>query len=200
MENNISLVMAIVDFIPVILFFISAVILQRDLYDILSKGRFALLASGSIMVLIGGIYKATWKILYALGICDFTLMNDAFFPMQAPGFLLVFLSLLGTKWRSSGIFAVVPPVFASNLPFIIAQTLGLGGTQLILMIKSLKMHRKGAAVMFVIAFVSMLAMGYLGAKFDDSSTMHWLAQATNIVSQLSFLIGVLGIHKQLESM
>ena len=200
MENNISLVMAIVDFIPVILFFISAVILQRDLYDILSKGRFALLASGSIMVLIGGIYKATWKILYALGICDFTLMNDAFFPMQAPGFLLVFLSLLGTKWRSSGIFAVVPPVFASNLPFIIAQTLGLGGTQLILMIKSLKMHKKNAAIMFVISLLTMLAMGYLGAKFDDSSRMHWLAQATNIVSQLTFLIGVLGIHKQLDSM
>lgn len=196
--SNISLIMALVDFLPVIFFFISAVILQRDLYDTLSKGRFALLAAGSIMVLIGGIYKATWKILYALGICDFTALDAAFFPMQAPGFLLVFLSLLGSKWRTSGIFAVVP--YTSNLIFIIGQVVGLGGTQLILFIKSLKMHKKSAAVMFVISFVTMLAMGYLGAKFDDTSAMHWLAQATNVVSQFSFLLGVLIIHSQLKRM
>ncbi|MBO4538179.1 MAG: hypothetical protein J5694_04850 [Erysipelotrichaceae bacterium] len=196
--GNISLIMALVDFLPVIIFFISAVILQRDLYDAMSKGRFALLAAGSIMVLIGGIYKATWKILYALGICDFVALDGAMFPMQAPGFLLVFLSLLGSKWRTSGIFAVVP--YTSNLVFIIGQVVGLGGTQLILFIKSLKMHKKNAAVMFVISFVTMLAMGYLGAKFDDTSTMHWLAQATNIVSQFSFLLGVLIIHSQLRRM
>ncbi|MBO4218155.1 MAG: hypothetical protein J5887_01435 [Erysipelotrichaceae bacterium] len=196
--GNISLIMALVDFLPVIFFFISAVILQRDLYDAMSKGRFALLAAGSIMVLIGGIYKATWKILYALGICDFVALDGAMFPMQAPGFLLVFLSLLGSKWRTSGIFAVVP--YTSNLVFIIGQVVGLGGTQLILFIKSLKMHKKNAAVMFVISFVTMLAMGYLGAKFDDTSTMHWLAQATNIVSQFSFLLGVLIIHSQLRRM
>ena len=196
--GNISLIMALVDFLPVIFFFISAVILQRDLYDAMSKGRFALLAAGSIMVLIGGIYNATWKILYALGICDFVALDGAMFPMQAPGFLLVFLSLLGSKWRTSGIFAVVP--YTSNLVFIIGQVVGLGGTQLILFIKSLKMHKKNAAVMFVISFVTMLAMGYLGAKFDDTSTMHWLAQATNIVSQFSFLLGVLIIHSQLRRM
>ena len=30
--GNLSLIMALVDFLPVIMFFISAVILQRDLY------------------------------------------------------------------------------------------------------------------------------------------------------------------------
>ncbi|MBQ6655102.1 MAG: hypothetical protein IJM79_06235 [Erysipelotrichaceae bacterium] len=199
MENNISLIMALVDFLPVIFFFISAVILQRDLYDVMSKGRFALLASGSILVLLGGIYKAAWKILIALGVCDFPALNNAFFPMQAPGFILVFLSLLGLKWRSSGIFAVVP-VISSNLIFIICQTVGLAGTQFILMIKSLKMHKKGAAVMFVLSFVTMLGMGYLGAKFDDTSRMHWMAQLCNIVSQGTFLAGVLSIHSLLKKM
>ena len=52
--NNFSVPMAIVDFIPVVLFFISAVILQRDLYNKMSKGSFALLAAGSIMVLLAG--------------------------------------------------------------------------------------------------------------------------------------------------
>ena len=77
--NGISVPMAIVDFIPVLLFFITAVILQRDLYYKMSKGAFALLAAGSIMVLIGGIYKAGWKLLYALEICDFQTINNAMF-------------------------------------------------------------------------------------------------------------------------
>ena len=50
-NSNISLLMALVDFLPVVMFFISAVLLQRDLYDVLSKGRFALLSAGAIMVL-----------------------------------------------------------------------------------------------------------------------------------------------------
>ena len=54
--NGITVPMAVVDFIPVALFFASAVLLQRDLYSKMVKGAFALLATGSTMVLIGGIF------------------------------------------------------------------------------------------------------------------------------------------------
>ncbi len=118
--NGISIPMAIVDFIPVVLFFISAVILQHDLYNKMQKGSFALLAAGSIMVLIGGIYKATWKILYAAGICDFAALDTAMFPMQAPGFMLVFLSLLTLGKKGRKVMAVAAPsLYTSNLIFII---------------------------------------------------------------------------------
>ena len=46
--SGITVPMAIIDFVPVVMFFIAAVILQRDLYSKLVKGAFALLASGSI--------------------------------------------------------------------------------------------------------------------------------------------------------
>ena len=36
--NGISVPMAVVDFIPVVMFFLAAVILQRDLYSKMSKG------------------------------------------------------------------------------------------------------------------------------------------------------------------
>ena len=87
--NGITVPMAIVDFIPVVLFFAAAVLLQRDLYNKMVKGAYALLATGSVMVLIGGLFKAGWKILYALSICDYPLLENSFFPMQGPGFLLV---------------------------------------------------------------------------------------------------------------
>lgn len=194
--NGISVPMAIVDFIPVVLFFISAVILQRDLYNKMSKGAFALLAAGSIMVLIGGIYKASWKILYALNICDFVVLDTSMFPMQAPGFMLVFLSLITLGNKSNKALAVAAPAaYTSNLIFIIFQVLGLGGTQFILSTKAHKMKKPVAIICFVISFIFMLGMGYLGSKFDDSSSMHWTAQLTNIISQGALLIGVMIMHK-----
>lgn len=78
--------MALVDFIPVVLFLAAIILLQRDLYECFSKGAFALFAGGGIMVFCAGLFKATWKLLYALNICDFQKLNQVFFPMQATGF------------------------------------------------------------------------------------------------------------------
>ena len=83
-----SVPMALVDFVPVILFLIAAVILQRGLYDRMSKGAFALFAGGTVMAVCAGLVKAVWKLLYVLNVCDFERLNQAFFPMQSVGFLL----------------------------------------------------------------------------------------------------------------
>ena len=89
-----SVSMAIVDFIPVILFLIAAVLIQRGLYEQMSKGAFALLSAGTIMVFCAGFMKALWKLLYAMNLCDFERLNQTFFPMQALGFLLAGISIV----------------------------------------------------------------------------------------------------------
>ena len=194
--NGITVPMAIIDFIPVLLFFITAVILQRDLYNKMSKGAFALLAAGSIMVFLGGTFKASWKLLYALEICDFQALNMAFFPMQGPGFLLVFLGLLRSNKKRSGAtaLAAVPAVYTSNLIFIVMQTVGLAGTQAVLAIKAAKLKKGTAVICFGISFIFMLGMGYLGSRFDSSGKMNWIAQLTNIISQGALLTGVIILH------
>ena len=196
--NGITVPMAIIDFIPVVLFFFAAIILQRDLYNKLVKGAFALLAAGSIMVFIGGFYKALWKFLYALNICNFEALDIAFFPLQAPGFLLVFLGLTALKKKDFGsptALAVAPVLYQSNLVFIVMQVVGFGGIQYCMARTALLMKKKLAAVLFILSFIFVLGMGYLGAKFDDSSNMHWLAQVTNIFSEGCFLWGVMILHK-----
>lgn len=196
MNSGISLPMAVMDFMPVCMFFISTVILQRDLYHRLSKGAFALLAAGSIMVFIGGFYKASWKMLYALNICDFQALDIAMFPMQGPGFLLVFISLLSLSRKTGGQKLLAVPLFLSNMPFIIMQVTGLGGTQTVLASRAFKMKKYSAVLMYICSFIFMLLMGYLGSKFDDSSSMHWLAQMANTVSQGTFLAGTLILHRE----
>ena len=197
--NGITVPMAVVDFIPVALFFASAVLLQRDLYSKMVKGAFALLATGSTMVLIGGSFKAGWKILYALGICDYTLLDASFFPLQGPGFLLVFLALVGmfTRYNRRHVLhsVAVVPVYTSTIPFVIMQTVGCAGAQWTLFVMAMLMKKKSAAALFAVSFVFMLGMGYLSATFDDSSSMHWVAQCTNIVSQGALLGGTVILHK-----
>lgn len=196
--NGISVPMAIVDFTPVLLFFLAAVVLQRDLYNKMVKGAFALLAAGSIMVFTGGLYKAVWKLLYALNICNFEALDIAMFPLQAPGFLLVFLGLTSLKKKDFGAptaLAVAPVLYQSNLVFIVMQVVSFGGIQFCMARIALTMKKRLAAVLFILSFVFILGMGYLGAKFDDSSSMHWIAQVTNILSQGSFFWGVMILHK-----
>ncbi len=205
--NGITVPMAIVDFIPVVLFFIAAVILQRDLYNKMVKGAYSLLAAGSIMVLLGGFYKALWKALYALKVCDFVALDQAFFPLQGPGFILICMALafvnLGSVKKSSSsmtarssvpILGIVLP-YTSNIIFIIMQVIGYGGICFFLARIAKKMKVRSAVVLFILAFVFVLAMGYLGAKFDDSSSMHWIAQLTNIIGQGSLFLGVYKLHK-----
>ena len=196
---GITIGMALVDFIPVVLFFISAVILQRELYPYLVTGAYSLLAAGSIMVFVGGFFKALWKLLYGLNLCDYVLLNHSFFPMQGPGFVLFFMGLAGIWYKGKKkdvvSFSAVPVVFVSSLPFIIMQVIGLGGSQIVLAIVGLKKGNKKAALLFVLAFICMLGMGYLGAKFDDSSSMNWLAQVVNIFSMGFFLLGTLSVKK-----
>lgn len=90
-----SVPMALVDFIPVVLFIISSITLQRCLYDRMSKGAFAVFSAGTVMVCCAGIFKAVWKLLYSMGICDFERLNQAFFPLQSVGFLLAGIAVTG---------------------------------------------------------------------------------------------------------
>ena len=73
--KDFSIAMAIVDFIPVIFFGAAAVLLQRDLYNKMSKGVYALFAAGTIDVVAAGALKAVYKVLYAAGVQKFTENN-----------------------------------------------------------------------------------------------------------------------------
>ena len=58
-----SVPMALFDYVPVILYCVSAVIMQRCLYGRMTTGGFAVYCAGTMMVTAGGLFKATWKLL-----------------------------------------------------------------------------------------------------------------------------------------
>lgn len=196
--KDFSLSMALVDYVPVILFAAAIVILQRDLYNKMSKGAFALFSAGGIDIVCAGAAKATYKLLYAMGICDFSALNNIFFPVQSLGFLLAGIGILAMvchRQTRKGMLAVAPPLFRGTFIFVALMVVGLGLMDAVLCILAVKVKKPLAIVFFVLSFVCSLGMGYLSSKDFAEAAMNWIAEGINVAGQGTLLAGVVLLHK-----
>lgn len=196
--NDFSIAMALVDYIPVLFFASAAVFLMRDLYNKMSKGAFALFSSGVINVTIAGALKATWKLLYAAGICDFTALNAMFFPVQSIGFLLAGIGMvlmICQKAPKNAVLAAAPPVFTGTFVFVGLMVTGLGMVSTALCILAARMKKHGVMACFIVAFVCSLCMGYLSSQDFTQAFMNWMAEIINIIGQGTLLTGTVLLHK-----
>ncbi len=195
--KDFSIPMALVDYIPVFLFAAAAVLLQRDLYNKMSKGAFALFAAGTIDIFAAGFLKATYKLLYAAGICDFTPLNAMFFPVQSIGFLLAGLGVIAMLChrQKEAAMAVAPPLFTGTFLFVGLMVVGLGMLNGALSWLAAKLKRPLAVACFVASFMCCLCMGYLSSRDFTQAIMNWLAQGINVLGQGALFAGALMLHK-----
>ena len=191
-----SVLMGLTDYVPVALFAVSMVLMQRDLYNKMPKYAFACFAAGTINIFIAGFTKASWKLLYAAGLCDFHVLNTMFMPAQSLGFLLAGLGiiLMFTPQKKTAL-SVAPPIFTGMLLFIPMMVLGLAAICSCLSILAAKLKKKALIVVFVLCFVCYMGMGYLASRDSSSAAMNWIEQGANTVGQLLLLIGVSGLHR-----
>ena len=196
--HDFSVSMALVDYIPVVFFAIASVILLRDLYHKMSKGAFALFSAGVINVTLAGALKATWKLLYATGACNFEALDHMFFPVQSIGFLLAgigLLAMLTHKQSQSTLAAAVPPVFAGTFVFVGLMVTGLGIMDAVLCILAAKMKKPWLIAIFALSFVCSLCMGYLSSQDFAKASMNWIAEGVNVIGQGTLLLGVCLLHQ-----
>ncbi len=197
--KDFSIAMALVDYIPVILFLIASIILQRDLYNKMSKGAFALFSAGTINIFSAGALKATYKLLYAAGICDFAPLNEMFFPVQSIGFLLAGIGMLAMIFHKQGngtvALSVAPVVWRGTFLFVGLMVAGLGCMDAGLMILSGRLKKHSAIVFFAVSFVCSMGMGYLSSQDFAQASMNWIAEGVNVVGQACLLGGVWMLHK-----
>ncbi len=194
---NVSVIMGLADFIPVLLFGWTAVLLQRDLYAKMPKYAFACLAAGSINVFLAGFLKALWKLLYAAGVCDFHVLNTMFLPTQSIGLLLTGLGvlLMLTARRKAALAAAAPPVFSGTFVFITMMVAGLGMLCAGLSVIAGKMKKRGLIVLFVLSFLCYMGMGFLASRDTTAAAVNWAEQGVNTLGQALMLWGVLVLHK-----
>lgn len=191
-----TLPMALMDYVPVLCFGIAAALLQLDLYGKMRKDAFAMFAAGTINIFAAGFLKATWKLLYAAGICDFQALNSMFLPLQSIGFLLAGLGIaLMLCTKKTILLAATPPVFSGSIIFILMMVLGLGSICTCLSILAVRLKKKAAVILFVLAFLASMGMGAMAGQDSTQAWVNWLEQGINCVGQGLLLWGVLILHK-----
>ena len=194
--------MAIFDWIPVILYTISIIILQRDFYSRMTKGCYAIFCAGTIMVTVAGGFKAAYKLLYALGICDFPVLSECFMPFQATGFTLTAITVisyvlgLGKADKDEKVYsAAVPPLVTSKMLFVIFMVLGLVVTNVGFAILALRKKRTGAALLFILSLILEMGMGYLSTRDFTQASMNWIGEAVNFAGMVTMLLGTIDLHR-----
>ena len=186
-----SIPMAIVDYIPVVLFCLGALLIIRDLKGKVNKTGHLLFVIGAAMVAIAGFLKATYKLLYAAGVGDFTWMSAQFFSNQAIGFLLAGAGLmLCISTKKNRTYALLP-----TMALVGIMVIGLGAMDAALCFLSNKLKQRKALVLFIISFFLCLCMGYLSSRDFDKAFMNWLAQGINVLGQGCFYLGARALHK-----
>ena len=194
---NFTIPMALMDFMPVIFFGITAVLLLGDLYNKMSKSAYALFAAGSVNVFLAGFCKALWKLLYAANICDFVALEEMFMPVNSIGLLFVGMSLIMMvcQKKQSAVYSAAPVALTSSMPFIMMMVVGLGGMCASLSILSVKMKKGKTMILFILSFVCAMAMGYMSSRDSTLAWVNWAEQSINTVSQLCLMLGTLALHK-----
>ena len=184
-----TLPMALMDFVPVLLFGAAWLILYRDLKNKLNLCAGLLLPLGAAVVFAAGLFKAVWKLQNALGAAPVELFNKAFFPTQSIGFLLLgvgMLCLMYGKRRGEA--------RSLTMVYVMLTVLGNLGMSAGLVYVARKV-KKAAIPLFIVAFVFSMMMGYLSSRDFAQASMHWIAQSVNALGQGLLFIGALMLRK-----
>lgn len=204
MKDEINLPLALQDFIPVAifavgLFFVAKTVWQKNK----TAGKLAFL--GGVLVTLGGLFKASWKIVQALGGSDLPLLNNSLFVLMSAGFiclawafwkrfsgetgfskiLLIPAVLIGLVWSIAAYFAFLAESRACFFILLGATTLGNLALLFQLIFNSVKNGLWLALGLFLVNFVIIFV---LTRTSDQTVTLQWFKQILNTFSQTAFAL------------
>jgi hypothetical protein len=186
-----SLGLAVLDFVPIFAFLVGAYFLVRIALDHRGTPCGRMMLAGTILVFTGGFLKASWKLLYVLGIADIQLMSEAQFVLLAIGFtgMMVALSYLARGFSQEGKLGSVLLISTWKIPFLTVMTLCSLGAHGLLAYIGFKKKDFLAAGLFILAAICMLAMSGLASGAEQTVAMQWIEESINSLGQLGFALG-----------
>ena len=211
-----SLIMGIVDLIPVILFTLAGCIIIKVMFNVLKKPFAVMLCSGVTLSLTAGLFKAIWKILLSLNVCDFYPFNVMFMPTQSLGFVLIgvgLISLLFDKKKDNEatvaisalpllslvVLATPAKQVDGSIVFIAMLVIGEIMIATTLCFLAIKNKKWLCLVLFIISFIGLMVMGAmkpLSTKMNLTVTAsNWIEEAVNIIAQATLLVGCYLLNK-----
>lgn len=206
-----TLALALEDFVPVIfsslgLYFVSRMVAQVDA----RLGRMAVL--GWILITIGGLLKATWKLVMALTDAQTNLawFDKGMFIWMSAGFTLVAFALWFTGEIRSGmerpgriwlgpltalglsliaiLFTGFPDLTVNTWRFILLGVMTIGNVVTVILLiqraRRLKLNR--LALLFLVNIVIVFILSGLARIPDQTIPLQWTEQLLNTFAQGAF--------------
>lgn len=210
--SDYSLNLALFDFIPVALSAVGLWLLAGILAQALPESR-RLLQAAVVLVVAGGLSKATWKLIWVLSQTDLVLLSNLLFILMAPGMLLLVFHVgaalrvwegrpPGQPARRAALLIVL--VSAAALAGAWANPDGrtwffilLGAAALAnIAISGLLIRftwRQGewlTASLFLFSIALILLLSGLAPVAGTSAAAQWLEESLNVLAQGSFALAV----------
>lgn len=178
--------LAMFDFVPNLAFLIGAYFLVRTAYLARGKTCGSVLIVGAALILLGGLLQAIWKLLYATGAANISLLSNLQFVLMAPGFVLLLLAVILLAWQSkkkssAPLLAIAP----WKLPLLIVMVLASLAAQGLLAYISIRRRAFAAGAGFILAFLCLLAMGGMSGA-EQTLAQQWMEEGINAFGQIAF--------------
>ena len=160
---------------------------------------------GGVLVTLGGLFKASWKLIQALGGSDIPFFNNSLFALLSAGFICVAWAFWNRRERELSLSRLLlVPIVLIVIVWSIAGYIGfftesrmwffllLGATtlaNLALLFQLLSLSYKTKLWLAVgLYLLNLLGIFALAGGADQTVTMQWVKQITTTISQLSFAV------------
>jgi hypothetical protein len=160
---------------------------------------------------MGGLLKATWKLIIAATGTDIRWMDDGMFVWMAPGYTILAWSIWQTvravrerktfnAWLTPAIIAILtltgsyylstsnPDSPAWKLTLLSVMVLASIITGILLIIFAFRQKLTLAGILFVINLIIILVMNGLARIPEQTIPLQWIEESINSVSWLCFAI------------
>ncbi|WP_104106293.1 hypothetical protein [Nocardioides sp. 616] len=201
-----GLALAIEDFVPVILAAAALVILARAVRRAVPSA-YSVALVGAVTVALGGLGKATWKLLVASGCWEYPILERLLFPCLSFGFAALSWALLSAVLARTVVawpFATFPVAAAvgavwmgDTWPLLVAAAVGASFLGVTAAVYSFKAGKRSVGALFVIYVLGTNVLPPLAAQPEQSAGLQWIEQLTNSAVQLCFLLGALWLDEHL---
>lgn len=219
-----TLALALEDFIPVIfsslgLFFVSRMVDRVDA----RLGRMAFL--GWILITVGGILKATWKLVMALTNAQTNLawLDKGMFIWMSAGFTLVAFALWYVGEIRSGmkrpgriwlgplvvlglsliaiLFTGFPDLTINTWRFILLGVMTIGNVVMVILLiqRSRGMNLNSLAILFLVNIVIVFILSGLARIPDQTIPLQWTEQLLNTLAQGAFTYAAWKLAQAVEA-
>lgn len=191
--------LALEDFVPVVLAAAGCFFLAEAAGRSVPAVRRPALV-GAALIILGGLCKATWKLLVTLTPChDVALLQQLLFPLLSAGFAIVgwavlsgragavagrwpWLVVLGIAWVGAIASRTMKPLLGATAILAVA-------TAVIALMWAVRIPDRLAVALFVVYIVGSLVLPPLGSQPNQSLDVQWIEQLVNTLCQASFVVG-----------